>query len=124
MCRMGTWSTDPYHDAWEGYMQMERIQLAERASGTMRRAIGRLLKGESKEELEGIAAKDERLARAGLVRLKGRGGTYHYKPIDDLTREDRWARIWAERDQIAWLRGRIEAEKIVARWSEDGSSSS
>jgi hypothetical protein len=49
--------------SWEGFMQMERVQLAERASGKMRRAIGRVLPGESREELERIAAKDQRLAR-------------------------------------------------------------
>src|SRR5215218_3260375 len=30
--------------------------------------------------------------------------TYYYKHIDDLTPEDRWPRIWAERDQIRWVR--------------------
>jgi hypothetical protein len=29
--RMGTRTSDPHLDGWEGYMHMERIQLAERA---------------------------------------------------------------------------------------------
>ena len=52
------------------------------------------------------------MARAGFVRLKS-GNRVYYKHIDDLTREDCWASIQAEWDMIAWLRGRIEAEKIA-----------
>ena len=120
---MGRWTTNTHREWWEEYMHMERTQLAERASGKTRRAIGRVLNGESREELARMAAKDERLARTGLVRLKdGEKRTYYYKHIDYLTPEDRWPRIWAERDQIRWLSGRIEAEKIVARWRENNSS--
>lgn len=100
-------------------MKMERVQLAERASGKLRRAIGRVLEGESREELERRAAEDERMARAGLVKLK-RGKWVFYKHIDDLTHGDRLARIEAERDTARWLRGRIEAERIVATWREKG----
>ena len=60
---MVTWTNGPYHDAWEAFMKTERRQLQERASGKMRRAIGRVLPGESREELERIAARDQRLAR-------------------------------------------------------------
>jgi hypothetical protein len=45
-------------------MQTERTQLAQRASSKMRRAIGRVLPGESPEELERMAAQNERAARA------------------------------------------------------------
>ena len=38
--RMGTWTNGLYQDAWEAFMKTERVQLAERASGKMRRAIG------------------------------------------------------------------------------------
>ena len=115
---MGGWP-GPDHDGWEAYMDTERMQLSERASGKLRRAMGRVLPGESREELERIAAEDERFAQAGLVRLK-RGERVFYKHIDDLTREDRWARIEAERDTIAWLRGRIVTEKVAAMWRERG----
>ena len=114
---MSTWTNNPYHDAWEAYMGMERMQLAERASGKMRRAIGR--EGESGEELERIAKEDKRKARAGLVKLN-RGTSVYYKHIDDITPEDRLARIEAERVTARWLRGRIEAERIVATWREQG----
>jgi len=69
----------------------------------LRRAIGRVLEGESREEMERIAKEDERMARAGLVKLK-RGERVFYKHIDDLTPEDRRARIAAERDTIVWLK--------------------
>jgi hypothetical protein len=104
---MSVWTTDPYHDVWESYLHTERMQLSERASGKMRRAIGRVLPGESQEKLERIAAEDERLAKEGLVPLR-KDGRLYYKHIDDLTREDRLARIEAERGITAWLRGRIE----------------
>jgi hypothetical protein len=105
---MGTWTTDPYHDAaWEGYMQMERTQLTQRASGQMRRAIGRVLKGESEEDLERIAAEDQRRAKEVMVPLRKDGRVY-YKHISDLTREDVAARLEAERFTVMWLKGRIE----------------
>ncbi|MFL5992651.1 MAG: hypothetical protein ACJ73W_11750 [Rubrobacteraceae bacterium] len=100
-------------------MDTERTQLSERASGKMRRAIGRVLEGESREELERIAAEDERLAHAGLVKLK-RGERVFYKHIDDLAPEDRRARIAAERGTIVWLKGRIVTERVAAMWRERG----
>ena len=115
---MGSWPS-PDSDAWERYKKMERMQLSERASGKMRRAIGRAREGESGEELERIAKEDERKARAGLVKLK-RGTSVYCKHIDDITPEDRLARIEAERVTARWLRGRIEAERIVATWREQG----
>jgi hypothetical protein len=63
---------------------------------------------------------DQRLAKKGMVPLRKDGRLYH-KHIDDLTREDRWARIEAERDTIAWLRGRIVTEKVAAMWRRRGS---
>jgi hypothetical protein len=115
---MGTWTNGPYHDAWEAFMNTERRQLQERAFGKMRRAIGRVLEGESREELERIAAKDQGLSRAGFVKLR-RGERFSYKYIDNLTRDDRWARIEAERATTAWLRGRIEGERIAAQLREN-----
>jgi predicted NodU family carbamoyl transferase len=86
---------------------MEKRRLAERRDGKLRRALGRALPGESPEELERIALEDERRAEAGLVELKS-GGRVYYKHIDDLTIHDSPARIAAEREQVAWLRGRVE----------------
>jgi hypothetical protein len=47
-----------------------------------------------------------------------RGERFSYKHIDDLTRDDCWARIEAERVTAMWLRGRIEGERIAAQLRE------
>lgn len=117
--RVGTRRPDHHYSGWEGYMRLERMQLAERASGKMRRAIGRTLKGEDEGMLRRKADEDERLARAGMVPLR-RGGEAWLKHIDELTPEDRWARIEAEKTTIAWLRGRLTAERVVETWRENG----
>jgi hypothetical protein len=115
-----TWTTDPYHDdAWKAYMDTERAQLAQRATGQMRRAIGRLPKGDSAEDLERIAAEDERQAKEGMVPLRKDGRVY-YKHIDELTREDRLARLEAERVTLMWIKGRIAGKKIAREWHQKG----
>ena len=43
---MGSWPGGSSHDAWEGYMEVEREQLAQRATGKMARMIGYALPGE------------------------------------------------------------------------------
>jgi hypothetical protein len=117
---MGTSTTDPYHDAaWESYMETERAQLAQRASGQMRRAIGGVLKGESEENLERIAKEDQRLAQEGMVPLRREGRVY-CKHIDDLTREDVGTRLEAKWVTAMWLKGRIEGERIAAQLREKG----
>ena len=60
---------------------------------------------------------DRRQAQQGMVRLK-RGATIFYKHIDDLTPEDRVARIEAERATRAWLAGRIAARHAAPTWLE------
>jgi predicted 3-demethylubiquinone-9 3-methyltransferase (glyoxalase superfamily) len=87
----------------------ERIWAA-RASGKMANALGHALPGESQEELDRIAAEDQRLAQKGMVKLKI-GETVSYKHIDELTREDRTARIAAEREEVAWLKKRFGLPK-------------
>jgi hypothetical protein len=111
---MARWTNNPYHTSWQAYLETERAQLAQRASGQMRRAIGRVLEGESEEDLKRIAREDERRARAGLVPLREDGKLY-YKHIDHLSRKDVGARLEAERVTLMWLRGRIEGEKIAAQ---------
>ena len=97
----------------------ERAKLAERASGKMSRLIGQARPGESQEELDRIATEDRRLAQQGMVRLK-RGATVFYKHIDDLTPEDRVARLEADRATLAWLVGRRSAADAVAVWRKSG----
>jgi hypothetical protein len=90
------------HDTFDEFMEMEHSRLQEHASGKLARALGHALPGESQEELERIAAEDQRLAQEGKVRLKV-GEEIHYKHIDELTREDRAARMAAEQEEVDWL---------------------
>ena len=96
----------PEHDTFDEFMEMERARLQEHASGKMAHALGHALPGESQEELDRIAAEDQRLAQKGMVKLKT-GERVSYKHIDELTREDRTARIEAEREEVAWLKKRL-----------------
>jgi hypothetical protein len=100
----------PEHDTWDEFMDMERSRLQQHASGKLAEALGHALPGESQEELARIAAEDQRLAQQGMVKLKV-GGEIHYKHIDELTREDRMARIEAEREEVEWLKRRLGLQK-------------
>jgi hypothetical protein len=64
--------------------------------------LGNAMPGESQEELEQIALDDKLKAEAGLVELR-RGEEVWYKHIDELTPEDRAARVEAEGAQIDWI---------------------
>jgi hypothetical protein len=100
----------PEHDTFERFMEMERARLQEHAQGKMARALGLALPGESQEELDRKAAEDERLAQDGRVKLKV-GEEIHYKHIEELTREDRPARIAAETEEVDWLMDRLRLRK-------------
>jgi hypothetical protein len=100
----------PEHDTFDEFMEMERARLQEHAQGKMARALGYALPGESQQELNRIAAEDQRLAQEGIVKLK-LGDSVHYKHIDELTREDRTARIAAEREEVDWLMERLRLPK-------------
>jgi len=98
------------HDTFDEFMELERARLQEHASGKLARALGHALPGESQEELERIAAEDQRLAQEGMVKLKV-GEEIHYKHVDELIREDRKARMAAEREEIDWLMKRVRLRK-------------
>jgi len=100
----------PEHDTFDEFMEMERGRLQEHASGKMARALGHALPGESQEDLDRKAAEDQRLAQQGMVKLKV-GDEIHYKHIDELTREDRKARMAAEREEVDWLMNRLRLRK-------------
>jgi ribosomal protein S18 acetylase RimI-like enzyme len=85
---------NPEHDTFDEFMDMERQRLQEHAQGKLARALGYALPGESQEELERIALEDQRLAQERMVKLKV-GEEVSYKHIDELTGEDRRARIAA-----------------------------
>jgi hypothetical protein len=99
---------DPREKAgWEEFMQMERRALEERKGGQLRSALGRVLAGESQEELDRLAREDEKRAQDGLVELLKEGERL-YKHIEELTPEDRVGRIRAERARRLWLEARLE----------------
>jgi hypothetical protein len=95
----------------------ERAKLDKRAAGQLSRLIGQAKPGESREDLEHMAAEDQRMAQQGMVRLK-RGARIWYTHIDDLTPEDRVARLEADRVTLAWLVGRKAAQEAAAMWLE------
>jgi hypothetical protein len=100
----------PEHDTFERFMEMERARLQEHAQGKMARALGLALPGESQEELDRKAAEDKRLAQDGMVKLKV-GAEIRYKHIEELTRQDRRARIAAETEEVDWLMERLRLRK-------------
>ena len=100
----------PEHDTFDEFMDMERARLQEHASGKMARALGYALPGEPQEELDRIAQEDQQLAQEGMVKLKV-GGEIRYKHVDELTREDRRARIAAESEEVDWLMNRLRLRK-------------
>jgi len=107
-------TSKPEHDTFDKFMEMERGRLQEHASGKMARALGHALPGESQEDLDSIAQEDQRLAQQGMVKLKV-GEEIHYKHIDELTREDRRARMAAEREEVDWLMNRLRLRKERSR---------
>jgi len=103
---MGEGSQDTRQEFWEQYMEVERKELEQRRNGHLGRALGRALPDESQEELDKMAEEDQRKAEEGLVELRS-GDDVWYKHIDELTREDRQARIDSENARATWLRERL-----------------
>src|SRR5215208_841230 len=95
---------------WDGFMEMERKRLRERRDGKLRRALGRPLPGESVEQLNRIGEHDRRRAEQRLVAIK-EGGKISYKHIDDLSPLDMRFVTAAGREEVGWLRERVERRK-------------
>ena len=98
-----------YEELWEQYMEVEHRELEQRRSGQLGRALGRALPGESQGELDRISTEDQRRAEEGLVELR-EGDEVWYKPIAELTREDRPARIESENARAAWISERLKRQ--------------
>ena len=98
------------HDTFEQFIEIERGRLQKHASGALADALGYALPGESQEQLDRIVAEDQRLAQRGMVKLKV-GEEVSYKHIDELTREDRQARMAAELEEVEWLNERVKLFK-------------
>lgn len=97
-------------EAWERFLAAERSMLEQRRRGSLAQALGGPLPGESPEELRWLDIEDRHLAEEGLVELRS-GDEAWFKHVDDLTLEDRPARIEAEGARRAWLMERLtEAE--------------
>jgi hypothetical protein len=93
-------------EAWKRFLEAERAALEERRRGELVRALGEPVPGESSEELQWLAIEDRDLAEEGLVELRSGEEVWH-KHIDDLTWEERPARIEAESARAAWLMQRL-----------------
>ncbi len=96
---MGEESHKRHEELWEQNMEVERRELEQRRNGQ----LGRALPGESLDELQRIAEEDQRKAERGLVELRS-GDEVWYKHIDEITRDDRPARIESENARAAWSR--------------------
>lgn len=90
---------------WERYMQVERKELEDRRNGELAKVLGPALPGESQEEIDRLAREDRETAERGLVWLQD-GDEIWSKHIDELTREDRLARIEAQRVRLDWVQSR------------------
>jgi len=106
---MGEESHKTREELWEQYMEVDRRELEQRRSGQLGLALGRALPGESQDELERIAEEDQRKAERGLVELRS-GDEVWYKHVDEITREDRQARIESENARAAWVQDRLRRQ--------------
>jgi hypothetical protein len=89
--------------AWERYMEAERQELQMRREGHLARLLGPALPDESPEEIGRIAEEDRLRAQEGLVELMDARGRITHKHIDELTPQDRTARVSAEGARIEWI---------------------
>jgi hypothetical protein len=92
-------------------MQLERRQLRERREGSLRRALGDPLPGETIEQLDRIGEADVLRAEQGLVAVMVEHGTIAYKPLADLLRQDMTLRTAAEGVEVGWLKERVERRR-------------
>lgn len=94
------------------FLEAERSMLEQRRRGALAQELGEPLPEESPGELRWLIIEDQHLAEEGLVELRSNEEAW-FKHIDDLTLEDRPARIEAESKRRAWLMERLvkEAER-------------
>jgi hypothetical protein len=96
-------SRDARHEqAWARFIEAEHHELENRRNGHLRKLLDGPLPGEPPEELERLASEDEARAKEGLVELR-RPDEITYKNIDELTPEDRTARVAAEGVRVEWI---------------------
>lgn len=100
-------SRGKHEEAWEDFMEAERKELQKPGKGHLGKALGAALPRESSENLERIAREDQLRAEQGLVELRSGEKVWWYKHIDEVTPEDRQARLEAHRKVVAWLEKRL-----------------
>lgn len=91
--------------AWELFMREELREVERRKNGQLARLLGDPLPGEPAEALRRLCSEDQRQAAEGLVALMSRG-KISYKRVDELSPEDRPARLAANRARTTWLKER------------------
>jgi hypothetical protein len=90
-------------EAWELYLEAERRELEMRKEGHLAKILGCALPDESPEELARLAEEDRLMAQEGLVELKSESGEIMYKPLENLTPQDRRRRIRCEGERVDWI---------------------
>lgn len=98
-------------EAWERYVASELKELERRKAGLVGRLLGRPLPSESAEDLRRFAEEDRERAGRGLVQLR-LGERVWWKPLHELTPEDRPARLEAKRVFAGWLSDRRTARPV------------
>jgi hypothetical protein len=96
---------------------LEREQLAQRTTGKTAGMLGRVLPGESQLDLYSIAIEYQLLAQDGYVPLR-QGDKVWYKHIDELTCQDRPAKIEYEKELVSWLKGRLEDGRRLSQGNQ------
>jgi hypothetical protein len=92
-----------HEETWELYLEAERRELEMRKEGHLAKLLGGPLPDESPEELKRLAEDDRLKALKGLVVLKTESGEIVYRPLEDLTTQDRRGGIRAEGERVDWI---------------------
>jgi hypothetical protein len=105
--------------ARERFLAAERSMLEQRQTGGLAQALGDPLPGESPAELQWMILEDQHLAEEGLVELRS-DEEVRFKHVDNLTYEDRPARLEAESKRRAWLMERLVMEAMFKDGGDPG----
>jgi hypothetical protein len=79
--------------------------------------IGKTRDGENQEEIDMIVIEDQFMAQNGYAPLRQGDKVWHVH-IEEMSREDRLARVEYEKTLVRWLRQRLEGEKIEAEFEK------
>jgi hypothetical protein len=99
---MGDEPHDTHQELWEKYTEVGHGRAGATSEQTTRPGSRPGPPNESQEELVRLAEEDQRELRSG--------DEVWYKHIDELTREDRPARIQSENARTAWIRERLSRQ--------------